>query len=407
MIPRALLADPEVFRAEQEHLFTKVWTFFGHESEMDHPGRYTSAIIAGRPIVVVRNRDGELKGFYNSCAHRGAVLAPDRVGDCGGAFQCMYHGWTYDLNGALHHVPEPEGMPADFDRSKNGLRPVRVETYAGLVFVNLDVDAAPLAEWIGPEFGELLESRFGGMEVIGRNRYRIKANWKLMRENGGDGYHAPYAHPHVAMLATLDALRHENHLNTFPNGHCEVQVHVTFDGFDPERFMSGVEKITGLPSDGEEFFEANMFPPDPVDATQPNTVTSFFPNGVLFSNWGGSDSHIEAVYPVSHDRSFVENIVFGKPGESEAMRKHRLDVALLDIGTSGRAGADDLEAWARCQTGSDSYEDIPYSNIERGLTEGWESNASDDVAIRRFYDTYLELMGDNLPKSVVLAEDQR
>ena len=95
-------------------------------------------------MLVVRGEDGELRAFRNVCRHRAARLREGR-GDCGKAIRCPYHGWTYRTDGRLIGVPEGRGF-AGLDKRELGLMPARVEIFSGLVFVNLDLDAAPLAE---------------------------------------------------------------------------------------------------------------------------------------------------------------------------------------------------------------------------------------------------------------------
>ena len=93
---------------------------------------------------MIRGEDGELRAFRNVCRHRAARLREGR-GDCGKALRCPYHGWTYRTDGSLIGVPEGRGF-AGLDKSHARLMPARVEPFAGLVFVNLDLDAAPLRE---------------------------------------------------------------------------------------------------------------------------------------------------------------------------------------------------------------------------------------------------------------------
>ncbi len=108
------------------------------------PGRFVTVQVGGESALVVRGEDGELRAFRNVCRHRAARLREGR-GDCGKALRCPYHGWTYRTDGQLIGVPEGRGF-AGLDKAQLGLMPARVETFAGLVFVNLDLDAAPLAD---------------------------------------------------------------------------------------------------------------------------------------------------------------------------------------------------------------------------------------------------------------------
>ena len=111
---------------------------------MRRPGRFVTAAVGSSRRSSIRGEDGELRAFRNVCRHRAARLREGR-GDCGKALRCPYHGWTYRTDGRLIGVPEGRGF-AGLDKSQLGLMPARVEEFAGFVFVNLDLDAAPLCE---------------------------------------------------------------------------------------------------------------------------------------------------------------------------------------------------------------------------------------------------------------------
>ena len=110
-------------------------------------GQFFTAELAGEPLVVARGDDGQLRAFYNVCRHHAAAVVTEPQG-CAKQFRCPYHGWTYGIDGALKGMVEFDGV-CNFDRAKNGLVPVRVDTWENFVFVNLDGRAAPLREFFG------------------------------------------------------------------------------------------------------------------------------------------------------------------------------------------------------------------------------------------------------------------
>jgi choline monooxygenase len=155
------------------------------------PGDYLAEEIGGAPVVVVRNAEGQLAGFHNVCRHRAGALVADGAGHCGEGFTCRYHGWRYSLDGRLRNAVDFGAAPG-FDPRDYGLFPIRVETWRGLVFVNLDLDAAPLADAVAPLAAE---SAFPDFPLTERRSHHLACNWKTYVENYLEGYHLPMVHP--------------------------------------------------------------------------------------------------------------------------------------------------------------------------------------------------------------------
>src|SRR5215208_4803877 len=145
-LPARAYRDPGVAELELERIFERTWQFAAHVSRLPNPGSYLTATAGRQPVLVVRDHDGTLRAFRNVCRHRGSRLLAGS-GECGKAIRCLYHGWTYRTDGELIGVPEARSIPG-LDKSELGLFPVRVETVCGLVFVNLDPHATPLAEQV-------------------------------------------------------------------------------------------------------------------------------------------------------------------------------------------------------------------------------------------------------------------
>jgi Rieske 2Fe-2S family protein len=197
--------DPALAELEQERIFERTWQFAAHVSELAEPGRYLTTSAGSQPVLLLRDQDGAIRAFRNVCRHRGSRLLSGS-GDCGKAIRCRYHGWTYRLDGALIGVPESRSI-AGLDKSALGLFPVRAEVLCGLVFVNLDPNASPLAE----EVAGLPER----IERYGIERLRVRAekgssqpaNWKIVVDNYLEGYHVPIAHP--GLMRLLDYKRYD------------------------------------------------------------------------------------------------------------------------------------------------------------------------------------------------------
>jgi choline monooxygenase len=204
-----LYRDPSVLEVEQSRIFARTWQLAGHISQLPKPGSYITVQAGAEPVLVLRDDEGELRAYRNVCRHRGSRLVSGS-GDCGKAIRCRYHGWTYRFDGKLIGVPEGRSI-SGLQKSELGLLPARVEVVSGLVFVNLDIRAAPLAEQVAG-LGERLDR--WGLEHLKVKREKPTtqpANWKIVVDNYLEGYHVPIAHP--GLMRLLDYKRYEVELH--------------------------------------------------------------------------------------------------------------------------------------------------------------------------------------------------
>ena len=195
-----LYFDPAVAEFEDRSIFGRTWQLAGHIGDVPETGSWLTARAGSQSVLVVRGEDGALRAFRNVCRHRGRRLRNEPTG-CSKALRCGYHGWTYALDGSLLGAPEIRGFDGRLDRPSLGLMEVRLEEFCGLVFVNLDRDATPLAEQLEGLFERLarydipsLERASGGADTI------QPANWKVVADNYLEGYHVPIAHPGLMRL---------------------------------------------------------------------------------------------------------------------------------------------------------------------------------------------------------------
>lgn len=188
-----LYCGEEALRTDRAQILRRTWQFVGHEAMAPNPGDYLAEEIGGAPVVVVRNAEAGLAAFHNVCRHRAGALVADGAGHCGEAFVCRYHGWRYALDGRLRSATDFGAAPG-FDPRQYGLFPVRVETWRGLVFVNLDLAAEPLAETLAP-LARAGASDLPAYGLTQRRTHSIACNWKTYVENYLEGYHLPMVHP--------------------------------------------------------------------------------------------------------------------------------------------------------------------------------------------------------------------
>ena len=196
-----------VFEEERERLFYAGWVCVGRVAEIPEPGDYLVRDIVGESVVVVRNRDLELRAFYNVCAHRGTKLLDDEpaCGHLGKALKCPYHAWSYDYDGRLLATPnvhEDEG----FERAEHSLHQLAVDEHDGFLFVSLAGEPQPLRDWLldsNETITDFERYRMGELRLGHRIEYDVAANWKIVVENYNECLHCPTIHPELVHVIPL------------------------------------------------------------------------------------------------------------------------------------------------------------------------------------------------------------
>src|SRR5437762_4123505 len=191
-IPSSYYTEAVTLAAENRNIFGRSWQLVGHAEKVQDAGAFFTADVAGEPLLIVRGADGELRALSNVCRHRAGPVAKGEGKRP--VLQCGYHGWTYGLDGHLLKTPEMEGI-AGFDKSSCALPQFRIESWLGLLFVNLDCDAAPLAETYGDMYAEMNARVAEGFRFAARKDWELDCNWKVYVDNYLDGYHIPIVHP--------------------------------------------------------------------------------------------------------------------------------------------------------------------------------------------------------------------
>jgi phenylpropionate dioxygenase-like ring-hydroxylating dioxygenase large terminal subunit len=212
-LPARWYSDPEIARLERERIFTRTWQYAGRTEQVEEPASFFTSTAGHIPVVVVRDREGELRGFVNVCRHRGHVVAQGE--GCRETLQCPYHAWTYGLDGSLRKAPRSEREPG-FDPNAFSLLPIAVDTWGPFVFVNPDAEAAPLADTLGELPGFVARSGLDLDALTFHSHYEweIAVNWKVGIENYLECYHCPVAHPSFSKVIDVDPDSYE--LRTSP-----------------------------------------------------------------------------------------------------------------------------------------------------------------------------------------------
>ena len=351
-LPARLYADPAILELERRRIFARTWQLVGRLDQVAEPGGYFTADAAGEPVVVARDRAGLLRAFSNVCRHRAGPVAAGA--GCRSAFQCGYHGWTYALDGRLLGAPEFEGV-ACFDKSEMGLVPLRVETWEQFVFVNLDANAPPLADFLGniPELAG--RWRVGEMASVERRDYVIECDWKVYVDNYLEGYHLPIVHP--SLMRELDYARYRTHTSRY---------HSLQD--------APIRKASGREAEGRRYRESDGEGEALYFWVFPNLMLNIYPDN-LSTN---------LILPLRDGRTLTVFEWFFHDPESEQVK----DAIRRTIAFSDEIQQEDIRICEAVQRGLRS------SFYDRGRYSVRRENG-----VHHFHSLWCELMGDGERKS--------
>ena len=191
-LPGWCYTSSRFYQRERERIFFRYWNCIGHQSRVAEPGSYLAFDFMGVPLIVVRGADRDIRAFVNSCPHRGSQIVEGGEGTCT-RLQCPYHNCTFALDGSLYATPMFEES-AVFKKADHGLRRIRLELWAGLMWINFDPDSPSLLDHLSDLPERTASWKAEEMVCVARKSYPVKANWKLYLENFSDGYHVPFVH---------------------------------------------------------------------------------------------------------------------------------------------------------------------------------------------------------------------
>jgi phenylpropionate dioxygenase-like ring-hydroxylating dioxygenase large terminal subunit len=222
-VPRERYYSREFFELEKERLWPHSWLMAARLEEIPYPGDYTEFEVIGKSILIVRQRDGSVKALHNACRHRATELAKGCGRFPGGQIACPFHGWRWNLDGSNSFVfGERTFAEGTLDRDELALGECQVEVWAGQVWINMDQDAAPLMEALGPVAPLLDGVGIGNMRTKWWKQVVLNANWKMVQEAFLEAYHTTHTHPQLLLGGTEEegALAYEpTELTAFKGGH--------------------------------------------------------------------------------------------------------------------------------------------------------------------------------------------
>ena len=326
-LPGCSYVDEGVFTAEQARFFEAMWFCAVRASDLTGPGAFRTVQVGRESVIVTRNRKGEVRAFLNVCRHRGVQLCTEAQGQLKRSIQCMYHAWTYDLDGRLIAAPNLTKMP-DIDRDTYALVKPHVREYLGYVWICLapeppsfdDLVVGVVAERLGD--AHLIDGYdVAGLKVGRRIVYDVAANWKLIIENFMECYHCATIHPELTEVLPefadgYAAQYYVNHGAEFGEG---------IEGFTIDG-SAGLEKLPGIDDDQDDKYYAIT--------VKPQVFINMVPDHVIFHR----------MYPLAPDRTVVECDWLYLPSVVESGADLDKSVELFD-----RVNRQDFEACERCQ----------------------------------------------------------
>ena len=346
--------DPEIFEAEKEAIFYRSWQFAAHRSRLDAPGKFVTTRIHDQEIFLICNAHGEIRAFYNACAHRAHPLVEGQ-----GRKQrlvCPYHAWTYDLDGRLEHARGTQAM-AHFERDAICLSEVRTEWLLDFAFVNLD-DAAPTLAAQAPGLADDIRAHlpmYDDLVARGERSFvppETRANWKVVVDNFLECYHCRTAHP--TFSETLDV----------------SQTDITVEGIVSRQSMP----VSDAPGE-------TPYVVDPDEPVQLGVFWFIWPNTSILLPPGPPSLYLSRFAPVEPERTVRHFFGVGTPGEVSDAEQAR------DHWASDFVGPEDIRLCEAVQRGL----------RQRGYNQGRyvidaARNEWSEHALHHFHRQYLEHM---------------
>lgn len=371
---RDMFIDPALFELEMKHIFEGNWIYLAHESQLPEKNDYYTTYIGRQPVVIARNKDGELNAFINACSHRGAALCRFKSGNKA-TYTCPFHGWTFNNSGKLLKVKDPAdaGYPDSFNcNGSHDLQKIaRFESYRGFLFGSLSADVQPLSEFLGESakiIDMVVDQSPEGLEVLrGASTYVFEGNWKLQAENGADGYHVTATHWNYAATQNQRKLKEAGDdiramsaggwgkkgggFYAFENGH--ILLWTRWGNPEDRPLYRRRDELV------DAFGQARA---DWMIGHSRNLC--LYPNLYLMDQFG---SQLRIARPISVDKTEVTIYCIAPKGESAEARAHRIRQYEDFFNVAGMATPDDLEEFRACQQGFQGRA-MAWNDMSRGAS---------------------------------------
>jgi len=395
-VPYRVFSDPDIYRDELAQIFLgPTWQYLGLARELPEPGDYFTSFVGETPVIVTRGEDGEIHAMVNRCAHRGNLVCLKRRGHAKDGLTCVYHAWRYDLEGNLKSVAFRRGvagkggMPESFRPEQHGLKKLRVELFAGLVFATMSEEAPPLSAYIGNLIGSGIHRVLHKTpKVLGTTSQILHNNWKLYIENVKDTYHATLLHTFFTTFR-VSRLTNEGGVHIADNG----AHHISYSRNKVDVPGADGAAYAGIPSLRENFRLADprMLESVPEFGDDISVqILSVFPTFVLQQI--ENCIALRQVLPKGPDKTELLWTYIGFEEDDDAMMARRLAQSNL-VGPAGYVSMEDGAVGGFVQraipgSGGDS------SVIEMGgFDHASQPTRATEASVRGFWHMYRPLMG--------------
>jgi Rieske 2Fe-2S family protein len=242
-LPARFYTDPDLFQREMRAVHYEMWLYAGRTEQLPSPGSYFVTRFAGASVIVVRDEQGGISAFHNTCRHRGTLLCKEDAGKLAGRIQCGYHAWTYGLDGRLLAAPLMEKV-VGFKAEEHALGRVHTAVWDGHVFINLSAKPLPFAEHVAGLDRKFAPWGMGDLKRVERRLYHLNANWKLVIQNYSECIHCPIAHPQFNQQSHYMSGDNEPPRATYLGGRMELRDGVktlSVDGQTNRACLPGLE----------------------------------------------------------------------------------------------------------------------------------------------------------------------
>jgi Rieske 2Fe-2S family protein len=243
-LPARFYTDADLFRRELSAIHYDMWLHAGREEQLEAPGRYFTVRFAGANVIVLRDQQGAIRAFHNTCRHRGTLLCKGDEGRLPGRIQCGYHAWTYGLDGRLLNAPLMEKV-VGFREEDHPLGSVATATWDGHVFVNLSERPLPFEEHLAGLDRKFAPWGMADLRRAERKVYHLKANWKLVIQNYSECLHCPIAHPQLSKQSHYMSGDNEPPRPTYLGGRMDLREGVrtlSVDGQTNRGYLPGLSE---------------------------------------------------------------------------------------------------------------------------------------------------------------------
>jgi benzoate/toluate 1,2-dioxygenase alpha subunit len=372
---RDMFSDEDLFELEMKHIFEGNWIYMAHESQIPEPGDYYTLTMGRTPVVITRDKDGELHALVNACSHRGAMLCRFKRRNQK-TFTCPFHGWTFSNTGKLLKVKDPKtgGYPEQFnkDGSHDMTRVARFENYRGFLFGSLNPDVSSLEEYLGETrklIDMVVDQSEDGLEVLrGASTYTFDGNWKLQAENGADGYHVSSVHwNYVATTGRRGQEGKEDKIKATDASKWSKQKG-GFYSFDNGHLL--LWTTWADPTNRPLYAERDNFAAKHGEAKADWMVgvlrnLCLYPNLFLMDQFS---SQLRVFRPISPTQTEVTIYCIAPKGESQEARSRRIRQYEDFFNASGMATPDDTEEFRATQRGYQGAAHAKWNDLTRGAT---------------------------------------